>query len=65
MPENLLYLDGAWSVGDFGLVKYPAGQAWTEHGRKLGPTDFMAPEMRESPDTADPELFLPGSSAGK
>ncbi|GFJ93105.1 protein kinase domain-containing protein [Phytohabitans rumicis] len=55
-PDNLLYLGDAWSVGDFGLVKYPAGQALTEHGRKLGPTDFMAPEMRESPDTADPEL---------
>jgi serine/threonine protein kinase len=54
-PDNLLCLNGVWSVGDFGLVKYPAGQALTEHGRKLGPTDFMAPEMRESPDTADPE----------
>jgi hypothetical protein len=54
-PDNLLCLDGAWSIGDFGLVKYPVGQALTEHGRKLGPTDFMAPEMRESPDTADPE----------
>ena len=54
-PDNLLCLDGAWSIGDFGLVKYPAGLALTEHGRKLGPTDFMAPEMRESPDTANPE----------
>ncbi|SRR6266511_624333 len=54
-PDNLLCFDGVWSIGDFGLVKYPAGQALTEHGRKLGPTDFMAPEMRESPDTADPE----------
>jgi hypothetical protein len=53
-PDNLLFLDGVWSIGDFGLVKYPAGLALTEHGRKLGPTDFMAPEMRESPDTADP-----------
>jgi hypothetical protein len=55
-PDNLLRLGDVWSIGDFGLVKYPAGQALTEHGRKLGPTDFMAPEMRESPDTADPEL---------
>jgi serine/threonine protein kinase len=47
-PDNLLCLGGVWSIGDFGLVKYPAGQALTEHGRKLGPTDFMAPEMRES-----------------
>src|SRR6266568_2780650 len=55
-PDNLLRLGDVWSIGDFGLVKYPAGQPLTEHGRKLGPTDFMAPEMRESPDTADPEL---------
>jgi serine/threonine protein kinase len=53
-PDNLLCPDGVWSIGDFGLVKYPAGLALTEHGRKLGPTDFMAPEMRESPDTANP-----------
>jgi hypothetical protein len=55
-PDNLLRLDGVWSIGDFGLVKYPASRPLTRHGRKLGPTDFMAPEMRESPDTADAEL---------
>ena len=55
-PDNLLRLDGAWSIGDFGLVKYPDSAPLTVHGRKLGPTEFMAPEMRESPDTADPEL---------
>jgi serine/threonine protein kinase len=55
-PDNLFRLNQVWSVGDFGLVKYPAGEALTRHGRKLGPIHFMAPEMRESPDTADGEL---------
>ncbi len=55
-PDNLFRLNEVWSVGDFGLVKYPAGEALTRHGRKLGPIHFMAPEMRESPDTADAEL---------
>jgi hypothetical protein len=55
-PDNLFRLDQVWSVGDFGLVKYPSGEALTRRGRKLGPIHFMAPEMRESPDTADGEL---------
>lgn len=55
-PDNLFRLNEVWSVGDFGLVKYPAGEALTRHGRKLGPLHFMAPEMRESPDIADAEL---------
>jgi len=55
-PDNLFHLNGVWSVGDFGLVKYPAGEPLTRHGRRLGPIDYMAPEMRESPDTADGEL---------
>lgn len=55
-PDNLLRLDDVWSIGDFGLVKQPEGEPLTRHGRKLGPTDYMAPEMRESPDTADPEF---------
>ncbi|MFG1611013.1 protein kinase [Actinoplanes sp. NPDC049265] len=53
-PDNLFRLDRAWCIGDFGLVKYPNGTPLTRHGRKLGPADFMAPEMRECPDEADP-----------
>jgi hypothetical protein len=55
-PDNLFRLDEVWSVGDFGLVKYPSSAPLTRHGRKLGPIDYMAPEMRQSPDTADGEL---------
>jgi serine/threonine protein kinase len=55
-PDNLFKLNDVWSVGDFGLVKYPEAEALTQHGRKLGPVDYMAPEMRRSPDTANSEL---------
>jgi hypothetical protein len=53
-PDNLFELDGHWVIGDFGLVTYPDKDAVTEHGRKLGPTDYMAPEMRRDADLADP-----------
>lgn len=41
-------------IGDFGLMTYPEKNPRTEHGRKLGPTDYMAPEMRQDADRADP-----------
>jgi serine/threonine protein kinase len=53
-PDNLFRLGDRWVVGDFGLVTYPEKNPLTEHGRKLGPLDYLAPEMRENADTADP-----------
>jgi hypothetical protein len=53
-PENLFELNGGWVIGDFGLVTYPDKDPRTEHGRKLGPVDYMAPEMRQDADTAAP-----------
>ena len=53
-PDNLFELDGRWVIGDFGLVSYPDKDPRTEHGRKLGPVDYMAPEMRRDADHADP-----------
>ena len=53
-PDNLFKLGDRWVIGDFGLVTYPEKDPRTEHGRKLGPTDYMAPEMREDADKADP-----------
>jgi serine/threonine protein kinase len=53
-PDNLFELDGNWVIGDFGLVAYPEKNPCTEHGRRLGPTDYMAPEMRQDADQADP-----------
>lgn len=34
---------------------YPEVERLTQHGRKVGPIDYLAPEMRVSPDVADPE----------
>ena len=42
-PDNLFELDGQWVIGDFGLVTYPDKDPRTQHGRKLGPVDYMAP----------------------
>jgi hypothetical protein len=53
-PDNLFELDGRWVVGDFGLVTYPDKDPRTQHGRKLGPLDYMAPEMRQDADKAAP-----------
>jgi serine/threonine protein kinase len=53
-PDNLFELDGRWVTGDFGLVTYPDKDPRTRHGRKLGPTDYMAPEMRQDADRVDP-----------
>lgn len=53
-PDNLFELEGRWVIGDFGLVAYPDTDPRTQHGRKLGPTDYMAPEMRRDADVADP-----------
>lgn len=54
-PDNLFAKDGAWLIGDFGLVTYPDKDPVTEAGRRLGPIDYMAPEMRESADSAHAE----------
>jgi len=53
-PDNLFRLGDQWVVGDFGLVTYPEKDPRTEHGKRLGPTDYMAPEMREDADQAEP-----------
>jgi hypothetical protein len=53
-PDNLFRLGDRWVVGDSGLVTYPEKDPLTEHDRKVGPVDYLAPEMRDSADTADP-----------
>jgi serine/threonine protein kinase len=53
-PDNLFERDSHWLVGDFGLVTYPEKDPRTEHGRRLGPIDYMAPEMRQDADRAEP-----------
>jgi hypothetical protein len=53
-PDNLFKLNGKPVVGDFGLVTYPDKDPRTAHGRRLGPADYMAPEMRQDADRAGP-----------
>jgi serine/threonine protein kinase len=55
-PDNLFRLNDEWVIGDFGLVKYPEQEPVTRHGKKVGSSDFMAPEMRQDADTANAEL---------
>jgi serine/threonine protein kinase len=44
-PANLFRLGDEWVIGDFGLVTFPGKDAATEPGQKLGPANFVAPEM--------------------
>lgn len=53
-PGNLYELDGAWLIGDFGLVALPDTEGLTAEGRPLGPAHYMAYEMIRDPSTADP-----------
>jgi serine/threonine protein kinase len=52
-PGNLYELDGAWLIGDFGLVALPDTDGLTAEGRPLGPAHYMAYEMIRDPSTAD------------
>jgi serine/threonine protein kinase len=54
-PDNLFKLENEWVIGDFGLVTYPDKDALTQHGRRLGPLYFMAPEMQRDADRAQAE----------
>ena len=53
-PGNLYELDGAWLIGDFGLVALPDADTLTAEGRQVGPAHYTAYEMILNPTTADP-----------
>jgi serine/threonine protein kinase len=44
-PGNILRLNDDWCLGDFGLADFPDKAAVTKEGEKLGPQNYMAPEM--------------------
>lgn len=52
-PANLYELDGAWLVGDFGLVDLPDGDDLTRSDHRLGPAHFMPYELITDPANAD------------
>ena len=53
-PGNLYELDGAWLIGDFGLIALPNAETLTHDGRQVGPAHYTAYEMILSPTTARP-----------
>lgn len=53
-PGNLYELDGAWLIGDFGLIASPDTKGLTVQGKPLGPAHYAAYEMILDPSTADP-----------
>jgi serine/threonine protein kinase len=46
-PSNLYWLDGGFAIGDFGIADFPDKAGVTRAGEKLGPANFLAPEMIE------------------
>jgi serine/threonine protein kinase len=48
-PENMYLYDGAYAIGDFGLVELPNVDALTEAGKPLGSRYYLAPEMIRDP----------------
>ncbi|MCA9607143.1 MAG: protein kinase [Myxococcales bacterium] len=52
-PDNILWFEGAWAVGDLGLADFEAKRSTTAEGEKLGPAFFIAPEMLNTAKTAD------------
>ncbi len=53
-PGNLYHLDGAWLIGDFGLVALPDTKGLTDAGRSLGPAHYTPYEMILDPSKAQP-----------
>lgn len=53
-PGNLYELDGAWLIGDFGLLALPDTDGLTAEGKPLGPTHYTAYELIRDPSTANP-----------
>jgi serine/threonine protein kinase len=52
-PGNLYELNGAWLVGDFGLVDGSGDDELTRPGSHMGPAHFTSYEMILDPATAD------------
>lgn len=53
-PGNLYELNGAWWIGDFGLIAVPDAEGLTLEGKPVGPAHYTAYEMILNPATADP-----------
>jgi serine/threonine protein kinase len=52
-PDNCLWFDGRWCLGDFGLADFEGKQDVTVQGHKLGSNNYVAPEMLNTAHIAD------------
>lgn len=52
-PDNLFFYEGAWAVGDFGLVSFEGKTSETVEGERIGPIYYIAPEMLNTAVQAD------------
>ena len=52
-PENILYFDGSYCFGDFGLIDFPEKEDLTRIKESLGNRKTMAPEMRTALNVKD------------
>jgi serine/threonine protein kinase len=46
-PSNLYWVAGSFAIGDFGIADFPEKAGLTRAGERLGPANFLAPEMIE------------------
>lgn len=53
-PDNLFWLQGRAVVGDFGIATWQEVADLTHDGTKMGPANFLAPEMRSVHKGVDP-----------
>ena len=49
-PSNLYWLNDAFAIGDFGIADFPDKSGLTQPGDKVGPANFLAPEMVDYSD---------------
>lgn len=67
-PANILYLDGRWVLGDWGIVRRPRGQTTNPKrtGTTIGTAEFGAPELSVDPHNATPssDIFSLGKVIG-
>lgn len=53
-PENLLFFEGTYRFGDFGIAKFPDSAGLTTTTEPMGPLGYMAEEMMRNSASADP-----------
>ncbi|MER6353471.1 serine/threonine-protein kinase [Streptomyces sp. NPDC001634] len=66
-PSNILFLDGRWTLADWGIVRRPRGQTTGPlTGAEIGTLGFAAPELSVNPHeaTAASDIYSLGQVIG-